>query len=189
MVASRLRARPSFWLWTVLFVLSIAAASTATAGSVTGRVVDADSGEPLAFSNVIVVGTERGAITDDSGRFTIDGLDSGTYSIKVSYIGFEDFQKTANVTEGAATSIDFAMVPSVVGTLGEVEVTASKEEIIDLKSSGTETKVNAASIESLPVEEITDAIALKAGVVAKGDELFFRAVDPARSPSWSTASR
>ena len=174
MVATRLRVRPSFWLWAVLFVVSIAAASTATAGSVTGRVVDADTGDPLAFSNVIVVGTERGAITDDSGRFTIDGLDTGTYSIKVSYIGFEDFQKTANVTEGSATTMEFSMVASVVGTLGEVEVTASKEEIIDLKSSGTETKVNAASIESLPVEEITDAIALKAGVVAKGDELFFR---------------
>jgi TonB-linked SusC/RagA family outer membrane protein len=56
--------------------------------SATGRVVDKD-GEGLIGATVTVVGSARGAITDENGDFEIANVASGT-KLKVTYLGMED---------------------------------------------------------------------------------------------------
>ena len=54
-----------------------------------GEVLDAETGLPLSGANVVVEGTGIGTSTDDLGRFAIEDLYAGEYSLRVSYIGYQ----------------------------------------------------------------------------------------------------
>ena len=49
-----------------------------TTGKITGRVVDAQTGEPLPFVQVILEGTGLGAVTDVEGYYVILNVPPGT---------------------------------------------------------------------------------------------------------------
>lgn len=57
-------------------------------GQVTGRVVDADSGQPIPGAQVFLEGTGVGTFTNAQGRFVLSGVPPGRYRLHVSLIGF-----------------------------------------------------------------------------------------------------
>ncbi len=57
-------------------------------GDISGRVVDAEAGEALPGATVLLKGTSLGAATDLNGNYTIQGVPAGTYTIRVTYIGY-----------------------------------------------------------------------------------------------------
>ncbi len=57
-------------------------------GVIQGRVVDAQTREPLAGVNILVLDTDRGAASDPDGRFYIDKLQPGTYRLEFLYVGY-----------------------------------------------------------------------------------------------------
>lgn len=65
--------------------------------SVSGTVIDTDN-NAIEFANVILLGEDqkeilKGTSTDDKGYFNIDNLEPNTYFLKISYIGFEEFNQ------------------------------------------------------------------------------------------------
>ena len=61
--------------------------------SVAGRVITADSGRPIKRARVSISGGGRGgrsATTDDQGRYRVDQLAAGNYTISASKSGFVD---------------------------------------------------------------------------------------------------
>lgn len=58
--------------------------------SVTGVVIDAETGISLPGASIIIQGTTTGVSSDFNGRFTINA-DSGS-TIEISYIGYESAQ-------------------------------------------------------------------------------------------------
>lgn len=69
----------------IIFVQTIYAQTA----NITGQVVDAETNQPLAFVNVIVLNSEIGAASDLDGNFLITGLEPGFYRLMASFIGFE----------------------------------------------------------------------------------------------------
>ena len=61
-------------------------------------VVTDDDGKPLGGANVVVEGTEKGGVTDESGRYTIDLGKPGDYVLTASFIGYSPL--TAEVKVG-----------------------------------------------------------------------------------------
>jgi len=57
-------------------------------GTISGKVTNKDTGDPLAGCNVILVGKEMGAATDINGTFLIKDVPTGTYTLKATYIGY-----------------------------------------------------------------------------------------------------
>lgn len=57
-------------------------------GVITGRVLDAVTEQPLVGANVIIVGTTLGAAADAEGRFRIEGLTPGMYSLRTTVVGY-----------------------------------------------------------------------------------------------------
>jgi len=55
--------------------------------------VKSSSGEELIGANVILVGTGRGATSDLQGNFQIRNIPSGSYTLRVTYLGYEAFTK------------------------------------------------------------------------------------------------
>ena len=63
--------------------------------SISGIVSDSTNGSPLIGANVILKGTSLGAATDTDGRFSINNIPLGEYTLSASYLGFKSFQKVA----------------------------------------------------------------------------------------------
>ena len=66
----------------VCSALLAAPASAQEAAAVGGRVVDRGSNLPISDANVVVVGTQRGARTNEQGRYRIAGVPAGTPAMR-----------------------------------------------------------------------------------------------------------
>lgn len=85
-----------------------------------GRIVDADTREPLAFATVTVVGIGRGAIADDKGYFVIPDLCEGTtYTVTVNHIECEHETKIVRLTEN--TEMNFFLHHHVLDEVVVIE--------------------------------------------------------------------
>lgn len=86
--------------------------------TITGRVIDSQTREPMPGVNIVVKGTAMGTVTDIEGRYTFNISDPNSI-ILVSFIGYIQQE----IALAGRRSIDIQMTPSVE-TLDEVVVTA-----------------------------------------------------------------
>lgn len=104
--------------------LGLAQTKSSETGKISGKVVDAQSGETIIGANVVITGTSQGDATDIDGTYTITGLSPGIYSVSISYVSYS--QKTitgVEVKAGKTTKLNATLQPETVG-MGEVTVTA-----------------------------------------------------------------
>ncbi|HEX2779841.1 MAG TPA: SusC/RagA family TonB-linked outer membrane protein [Gemmatimonadaceae bacterium] len=90
-------------------------------GTISGRVVDATTQEPLPSVSVTVVGTRRGALTQNDGAFVIGGVPAGTQTVRASRIGYGASQQAVTVSAGATVTTQFSLQRQAV-QLSEVTV-------------------------------------------------------------------
>ncbi len=96
-------------------------------GTISGSVVDAQTGEALIGVTVALDGTKLGAITDLDGKYTIKKVPAGTYVLRISMIGYMATQITAvEVTSADPVSVSVALKPHIV-EIKSVEVIAKAE--------------------------------------------------------------
>ena len=87
--------------------------------TISGSVIDASTGKAVAGANVVVDDTDLGAAADEDGKFTIEGVQSGS-GVTASAIGYEDLTLYADQAE-----INFEL-PSSAVEMSELEVLASR---------------------------------------------------------------
>src|SRR5580704_14750061 len=82
----------------------------AQTASVSGRVVDASTGLPLAAVSVEAVGvTHAFAHTDSTGRFTIGGLVPGSYHLLLTFGGYQKTSSDEFAISSDITSLTLSM--------------------------------------------------------------------------------
>ena len=67
--------------------------------TISGLVTDAN-GEPLIGATILLENTSTGTATDLDGRFIIEGIDPGVYTITFSYTGFASQSEEVVLSEG-----------------------------------------------------------------------------------------
>ena len=145
--------------------------STST-GRISGKVTEGGK-VPIPYANIVVLGTKQGQMSDENGNFVIVGVPVGTYTVKCQEVGHGTLQQQVTVNAGATAALSFSFGEAkTVKTLEEIEVRAEKR--IDVKSSTTKQSISAEQLKALPVDNLREAVATKAGVVAQGGELHFR---------------
>lgn len=107
-------------LMIALLFLGLGAQAQVTTGTVMGKVTDGITGEILPYSKVWIQ-TESGnrfAMADSSGKFTIDALKPGTYSMFAKSSGKDTTTVLGvEVVPDAYTTVNFAMysdIPPIV---------------------------------------------------------------------------
>ena len=92
-----------------------------------GIIIDKESNESVPFATVIVKSDVKkdGTSTDDKGKFDFENLVPGTYTVTVSYIGFDDTVIENVEVKEKNQNIDLGAIYLSVNTeaLSEVEVT------------------------------------------------------------------
>ncbi len=120
-----------------LFLLSFLAfaVSAKGAGRIEGRILDAENGKPLAYANVVLLGTAKGAMSQADGGFAITPLDAGSYELQVSFVGYETVKQTVQLEEGQTLTVTFRLRSSAVRTR-EVTIKADRP-LVDVKRAST----------------------------------------------------
>lgn len=91
-----------------------------------GRVVDELDGEPLPFANIITSGSNRGAVSNEQGWFTLYGVSSDTATVTISYLGYQsiDFPVPQNYT---GSTVVFRL-PKISANLPVALVTTERQK-------------------------------------------------------------
>jgi len=123
--------------WRLALALSLLAApafsradaqgASAATGTVRGKIVDAELGVPISGAAVVIVDTRLGAMTDNSGTYTIRGVPVGPRTVRATRSGSAPQTKQVNVDAGGEAVADFTMAKSAV-QLEEVVTTATGEQ-------------------------------------------------------------
>lgn len=111
----------------VVLMVALGMSSLASAQrTVTGTIVDGETGDPLIGANILVVGTSVGTITDIDGSFSIEVPDGAT-ELEATYTGFG----ANRITLGASNVVTITLTPGEL--LDEVVVigygTAKKSDL------------------------------------------------------------
>ncbi len=147
----------------VLLIALFALLWAGETGRITGRVVDAETGEPLIGVNIIIEGTDLGAATDETGSYLIFNIPPGTYTVVASYIGYQTVRKTGVlVIPDQTTTVDFKLRPTVI-EVGPVEVRAKRDVVVRTAVQTTRV-ISSKEFDRLPVQTLTGLVALQAGV-------------------------
>jgi TonB-linked SusC/RagA family outer membrane protein len=112
----------------LFFALATSALGAQTQpSSVTGRVTDATTRQPVVAVHVQVVGTALGAQTNTEGHYTIRGVSPGQVEVRALRVGYAEQRQAVTVTAGQAATLDFDMRPAAV-TLSPIVTTATGEQ-------------------------------------------------------------
>ena len=103
-------------------IISILKAQTSI---ISGFVSDSSSGEVLIGANVFLQETGQGMATDLNGYYIIQEIVPGSYTIMVSYIGFDMYKQKTRLSDDESKKVNINLVEQVV-QLTEIEVTAEK---------------------------------------------------------------
>lgn len=89
---------------------------TAQSGSLVGKVTDGIS--QLALPGATIVFDEgimsMGASSNSDGIYRITNIPAGTYSISVSYIGYEAYTQQIDITNNESTTLNISLQPGVI---------------------------------------------------------------------------
>jgi len=81
-----------------------------TTGTIRGMVTDAQTGAPLPFATVSVVGTRLSAMTASQGTYVITDVPVGMYVLQGSYMGYENERRSGvRVAAGHVERADFSL--------------------------------------------------------------------------------
>lgn len=139
-----------------------------TTGKLSGSAKDSQTGEPLVGANVIIVGTDFGAATNVEGNFVILNIPPGNYSVKISYIGYQErLINDVQIVVDQTTQLPAELNPESI-QVEEVIVTASTP-MVQRDVTSSVSVIRRDQIESLPVSNFTDLLSLQAGVVETGN--------------------
>lgn len=77
-------------------------------GSVSG-VVKTSDGNAGVYVNVMLKGTAKGAVADQNGRYQIQNIAPGTYTLLASFVGLENQEQQVEIKAGEKLVVDFTL--------------------------------------------------------------------------------
>lgn len=151
-------------------------------GQINGFVKDASDGERLPYANVMVKGTELGAVSDERGYYLIGNVPSGKHVVVVSYVGYKESYRDAVIGPGRTLRCDFELEPSPIQMEG-IEVSAERvrfeKDVVVSAHTLREKELGKAPL--VGEKDLFRSIQLLPGVIASSDfssQLYVRGGSP-----------
>jgi outer membrane receptor protein involved in Fe transport len=162
--------RKIYLLLLLAVLYSSGAVAQVAAGTLKGKVTDAETGEPLPFVNVVVYlnGNQvTGANTDFDGEYTIKPINAGVYDILFSFVGYNSKKITG--VRVVSNKIQFANAELASGVqLDEVEVVEYSVPLIDRDGGSSGGTISRDDIDKMPGRDAVALATQVAGVSTAG---------------------
>jgi hypothetical protein len=160
----------------------------AQTGTIRGFVYDKQTGEPIIFTNVILKGTTIGAATDVNGYYSISKVTPGSYTLQVTFLGYDTAQKVVSVARDQIITEKLYLSKSAI-QIKEFEVSGEKQEARTQVRMGV-TKLTPRQIERMPAiggeADLAQYLQVVPGVIFTGDQggqLYIRGGSPIMNKS------
>ncbi len=161
--------------------------SFAQTGTLRGMVKDSKSGEELIGATVVLVGSGQGAVTDVYGAYALTGLQVGTQSFEVSYLGYASIVAEIDITSGDEVVRDFEMSYEIIE--GEVVTITAQADAQNaainrqLSAKSIVNVVSAKKIQELPDANAAETVGRLPGVSilrsgGEGNKVVIRGLSP-----------
>lgn len=142
-------------------------------GKISGKITDQDTGEPLIGANIILLNTNFGAATDINGFYNIIGIPPGTYSVKVSSIGYQSKTVTdVKIVSELTTEISLTLSVKTINLQDEVIIVAERP-VVQKDLTSTRVVVDGSFIvDELRAQNLSNIIDLQPGLTYGTDGRF-----------------
>ncbi|HEX9895441.1 MAG TPA: TonB-dependent receptor plug domain-containing protein, partial [Gemmatimonadales bacterium] len=152
------------WSWStrlsataILLLLAAAGPLLAQQGTISGRVTDDATQQPLGGARVQLTGTSLFALSNAQGTYTIRGVAPGTHQVRIILLGFASIQRSVTVPAGGTATVDWA-IHGVPFTLEEIVTTATGEQL-SRELGNTVGRIEAPQlVQTAPVTNITQVL-------------------------------
>src|SRR6266545_904289 len=142
-----------------------------TLARLSGRVVDARTGEAVAKVRVIVSGTDQSTTTDENGAFTLDHLPAGKVDLYITTVTFGLVKKTMVLKEGDNVDFQIALNEDAAALTERVTVIPNPYESTDSGAASEQilTKRELQELSSVLVSDPIRAVQALPAVISDDD--------------------
>jgi outer membrane receptor for ferrienterochelin and colicins len=140
-----------------VFCLETALAQSDGDLTLRGRITNANTGDALAGTNIMLEGTPYGCASDRAGYFRLNlpNLPAGKYTLRVSYIGFHENKVPIEIPSSTHDFIEIKLEPSLLN-IEEIVVTATRSERSIEGISASVTVIGADEIKKMGAATLRD---------------------------------
>ena len=139
-------------------LVSASVAHAQATGVIRGTVVDAGGSAALAEVQVYVVGSRRGTVTSESGRFVISNVPIGPTTVRAQKLGFAPAQTSVTVSPTDTAVVSFRLAQAAL-SLDEVVVTGTPGATEKRVLGNDLATVQASQLtETVPVPNVTELL-------------------------------
>lgn len=142
-----------------------ASQAQAQAGSMSGRVTDANSGAPVAAAQVQVAGLALGTVSADDGTYRISNVPVGTYTIVVRRIGYLERRLPGVTVSAGATATANIELRDNANLISAITVTSTRnqpEKVLDAPAQIT--VISSERIAERPAVTVVDNLRATPGI-------------------------
>ncbi len=133
-----------FFLVGAFFIFSLQVQAQLT---LSGKVVELGSGEPLSYANIVIKSKKSGTTTNVDGFFTLYGIPSDTSIIQFSYVGYNLKEIAYNKLIGKSIKIELDPIST---SLNEVVIQAETSNYINVQEGVSRVRLSTKQITTLP---------------------------------------
>ena len=140
-------------------LLPAGAATPKKGVTIKGEVISATDGRPIDFASVVLSPSKLYSMTDQDGRFTIEGAAAGEITVSVQYYGMEQKDTTFRAASGQTVNLRLALTETSF-RLDNVVVVATANKA----GSSTASKISRQAMDHMQTSSLADAMSLLPGV-------------------------
>ena len=145
------------WIVAVLLGLALvpAGARAQASGTITGLVTAEDTQQPLAGVQVFIVGSNRGTLSDQRGRFLLTNVEPGSRTLRATRIGYREATQEVEVGTGTV-EVNFTLGLDPLGLDELVVIGYGRERRSNV--AGAVSSINTEALEDIQTASVDQAL-------------------------------
>lgn len=147
----------------LLYIILFGFILSGTDGTIRGKVISNNDGQPLAGVQVFIAEEQIGAVSDIDGNYLILNVPVGEHQLTINLLGYKTIKSQIEVSMDRTTWYNIGLEVSALE--GETVYISGEEALVEKGRTAKKITVKKEAIEALPIKDVSELYNLQAGVV------------------------